>query len=271
MRELLESLTGSREVNPDDHLFWLEKPAAQYFWDSLPKYSLICDLIPILIRAPVGHTLLTSDHPVVMTSFASLRGLVKQSAYYFDEAGLSIYYPLSSSLGLLLVDRHVYSWPKRKSPLKLSVQDVETLNLLQFQNCNKVIYGEGFNQEMLDLLNHKAAFLQQREVVTEQGNYQPPSNDLSPKPYTFQHHYQASPVRNLSILGFQKTPIFKRSRWIERDIRHNHPGPAANLYINEVASKPDTLWKFSEYITAELQKRDIVYPHRARKHPYEIL
>jgi hypothetical protein len=278
-RDFLEHWNPSqlrhRKENPDWHLFSFEKSAAANTWDSLLKYTLISDLVPILVKAPRDNPLLTSDHPVVMTNFAALTGLVKHCAHYLDEAGLSIYYPLSPRFGLLLVDRHVYRWPKKRSPLKLSIQDVQTLNLLQFQNCEHAIYGVDCNQETLDDLNRESTFLPHREVVTKKGNFPAQLSDsgekLAPVPYTFQHHYQAIPARSLSILENHQAPKFRRVHGLERDIRHNHPGPAASDYMGETNLGRDTLWKFSEYISKELKKQNIIYPPRALKHPYEIL
>ncbi|MDU0458979.1 MAG: DUF4238 domain-containing protein [Geobacteraceae bacterium] len=116
--------------------------------NAVQLYPLLLDLDLVLLLNVTNEAFITSDNPVVMynqlleeRSFASNTGI--------QSVGLQIFFPLSPSCMILLLDRSVYGFGRRNQRVIQinKVGDVEQLNNLQFLAAVENIY---FHQQTGD-------------------------------------------------------------------------------------------------------------------------
>lgn len=271
--ELLESSSGGAREKTGMPFFFDHHPS-QNLYENLTQYAHICDLVPILAKAPDGSYLVTSDYPVVKTNFAALAGVVKDCAYYLDSAGLVFYYPLSAEVGLFLVDRYIYRFPTHSGVIDLTEGDVETLNLLQVQNCEKAIFTAGGTEDYIEHLVDAASHLRRRGMTVTKGGVPIESKTAEAEgqiiPYTHVNYESPRPAKMLSIFELQDMPKFHRGPFLDQDIRYGCASPAAREYENAIMFEGENLFKFSAFIEKVLRSRGIVRTGDSALRPYEI-
>lgn len=224
---------------PDD----LDPPApAHSVLESLSYYALIYDLVPVLLEAPENCALITSDHPVVMTNFATLWNYVKDSAI-LNAAGLVIYYPLSPRLGLLLADKNVYRVSESQLDcLTLNERDSEILNCLQAQN---------FESILIDVKDADAAAkLLDRSCSVRKRGQEFIYRIINGKPFVEHIDALPRPLGMLSCLQILEGRRFLRSPSSDFDKRLNPLEQAATNYISAVEFGQAELFKYHEFVAS---------------------
>jgi len=111
--------------------------------------TLICDLLPILIKNTTDLNFISSDAPVVKNNYIIDE---KYSFMGFQSAGLQIFLPLNPKLCLLLYDPSMYKIPESKQGI-ISVdnrRDIDKINHLQIMNClGDVIFSDSREKDYI--------------------------------------------------------------------------------------------------------------------------
>ena len=134
-----ETLDSIKITYPADHL--------EKIFTALTAAPLIGDLIPVLLINETPKDFVFSDAPVVFynTFFNKDKDSGRTA---FQSLGLQIFCPLSKKLMLMLFDKEFYHITHNPDFTVVidSDSDVDSLNALQFFNCEENIYFSDKNQ-----------------------------------------------------------------------------------------------------------------------------
>lgn len=94
-----------------------------------------------LIRAPAGHSFITSDHPAVALNPFVTNAKIARSGAGFAMAGFQLFLPIAPDLSLMLFDPGVYKVSDRAAKVVFATEeDVDALNALQIQSAHRCVY-----------------------------------------------------------------------------------------------------------------------------------
>lgn len=128
---------------------------AQTMFTGLTGNSLILDLTPTLLINNTKNDYIFSDNPVIL--YNQYFNHKKDMGYTgFQSEGLQIFLPLNSKIAILLYDPKYYRIPSGvDSTVEISSEkDIDSINRLQFFNCEKNIFFSDYsNSEYVKLLH----------------------------------------------------------------------------------------------------------------------
>lgn len=200
--EIVEGLLGKKAdvelVYPAMHMLIMKT--------SLQSIPLIGDLIPVILVNKTPKDFIFSDNPVVFhnTYLNSAKG---GGVLGLQSPGLQIFCPLNNSTMLMLYDPIFYSINiGRDYKLEINNEgDIQSLNTLQFLNCDEsVFYSDKSQENIVKEIHEKIKYLTGKRKTTKR-NFS--LQDKNGQKREFIHFFEERPDYDLKLSFVKMNPV----------------------------------------------------------------
>lgn len=202
-RETNESINATLKAALKEDSRFNELEDLEFFIQETPLFNIGIlmdsmkvaeDLACKLIVNKTNTPFITSDHPVVKYNQFLEKRKFPAGKEGLATKGLQIFYPISPKLTLIFYDSRVYKIGTKKDRTveTNSLDDINSLNLLQALNCDEVVYFNGsFTEFQMQKLVEKRGkvFMDDQHQINESPEVTQPDGTVSKLMHMFTRGY----------------------------------------------------------------------------------